>query len=92
VADDPERDGHADGPSGTALRNSMKHLNAIILDNTAIIEIITLLSSRGEMVERIKSKLIWLVILASALAACAPLKGVGKGLGDLFKNIVPKLP
>lgn len=44
------------------------------------------------MTERIKLKLIWLIILASTLAACAPLKGVGKGLGDLFKNIVPKLP
>jgi len=44
------------------------------------------------MIERIKLKLVWLIILASTLAACAPLKGVGKGLGDLFKNIVPKLP
>jgi predicted small secreted protein len=43
------------------------------------------------MIERIKSRLILLIILGSTLAACAPLKGVGKGLGDLFKDIVPKL-
>jgi hypothetical protein len=39
------------------------------------------------MIERVKSKLIWLIILASTLTACGPLKDIGKGLGDLLKGI-----
>jgi hypothetical protein len=43
------------------------------------------------MIERIKFRLLLLIVLASTLEACAPLKGIGKSLGDLFKDIVPKL-
>jgi hypothetical protein len=49
------------------------------------------LSLRGKMIERIKFRLLLLIVLASTLEACAPLKGIGKSLGDLFKDIVPKL-
>lgn len=39
------------------------------------------------MMERVRSQLIWLIFLASTLSACGPLKGIGKGLGELLKGI-----
>lgn len=40
----------------------------------------------------VKRQLIWVVVSLALLTGCGPLKGIGQGLGDIFKGITLRFP